>query len=75
MDQRQLCRYPVLTRLGVFGVDRESLHGGREFLDYARGLLEGRQRALWITAVLYVGLWILAIVGYVQWRRSLVASA
>ncbi|HEX8410686.1 MAG TPA: nicotinamide riboside transporter PnuC [Thermoanaerobaculia bacterium] len=32
-------------------------------------------RELWITAVLYVGLWILAIVGYVQWRRSLVASA
>lgn len=32
-------------------------------------------RELWPTAVLYVGLWILAIVGYVQWRRSLVASA
>jgi nicotinamide mononucleotide transporter len=32
-------------------------------------------RELWITAVLYVGLWILAIVGYFQWRRSLTASA
>ena len=32
-------------------------------------------RELWITAGLYVVLWILAIVGYRQWRRSLVASA
>lgn len=31
-------------------------------------------RDLKITAGLYVGLWILAIVGYVQWRRALVAS-
>lgn len=32
-------------------------------------------RELWPTAVLYVVLWILAIVGYRQWRRALVASA
>jgi len=32
-------------------------------------------RELWITAVLYAGLWVLAIVGYVQWRKSVVASA
>jgi nicotinamide mononucleotide transporter len=32
-------------------------------------------RGLWPTAVLYVGLWILAIVGHVQWKRSLAASA
>ena len=32
-------------------------------------------RELWPTAALYVGLWILAIVGYVQWRRTLVAPA
>jgi nicotinamide mononucleotide transporter len=32
-------------------------------------------RELWITAVLFVGLWILAIRGYVEWRRSLAASA
>jgi nicotinamide mononucleotide transporter len=32
-------------------------------------------RALWPTAVLYVGLWILAIVGYVQWRRTLVVAS
>jgi len=32
-------------------------------------------RDLWITAVLYIALWILAIVGYFQWRRTLVPSA
>ena len=32
-------------------------------------------RELWPTAVLYVALWILAFVGYSQWRRTLVASA
>jgi hypothetical protein len=49
MDERQLRRYPILRRLGVFGVDRESLRGGREFLQHACELLEGRPRALWIT--------------------------
>lgn len=29
-------------------------------------------RALWITAVLYAALWVLAILGYRQWRKSLV---
>ena len=32
-------------------------------------------RGLYPTAVLYVVLWLLAIVGYVQWRKALVASA
>jgi nicotinamide mononucleotide transporter len=32
-------------------------------------------RSLWITAILYAGLWILAIVGYFQWRRTLVPTA
>jgi nicotinamide mononucleotide transporter len=32
-------------------------------------------RDLWFTAALYVALWILAIVGYVQWRRTLVAAS
>jgi nicotinamide mononucleotide transporter len=33
-------------------------------------------RALWLTAALYIGLWILAITGYRDWRRSMaVASA
>lgn len=49
MDQRQLRRYPVLSRIGVFGVDRESLQGGREFLAYATELLRGRRSALVLT--------------------------
>lgn len=32
-------------------------------------------RELWLTAVLYVGLWALAFKGYREWRRSLAASA
>jgi hypothetical protein len=48
MDQRQLERYPFLSRAGMFGADRESAQGGREFLQYARGLLEGRRRVLWL---------------------------
>lgn len=32
-------------------------------------------RALWITAVLYFVLWVLAFQGYREWRRTLVASA
>ncbi len=32
-------------------------------------------RELWPTAVLYVGLWLLAFKGYSEWRRSLAASA
>jgi 1-acyl-sn-glycerol-3-phosphate acyltransferase len=50
MDERQLRRYGILSRIGVFGVDRESLQGGRDFLEYARRLLSGHSRALWITA-------------------------
>ena len=32
-------------------------------------------RELWVTAALYIGLWILAFMGYRDWRRSLSASA
>jgi nicotinamide mononucleotide transporter len=32
-------------------------------------------RELWFTSGLYVALWILAIVGYVQWRKTLVPAA
>ena len=49
MEERQLRRYPLFTRIGAFGVERESLRGGREFLQYANGLLRGRRRALWLT--------------------------
>jgi nicotinamide mononucleotide transporter len=32
-------------------------------------------RSLWITAVLYVGLWVLAVRGYLQWRRDLASAS
>lgn len=32
-------------------------------------------RELWFTAVLYVGLWVLALMGYREWRRSLVVAS
>jgi len=48
MDEAQLARYRILTRLGVYSVDRGSFGGVREFLRYTTGLLrEGG--ALWIT--------------------------
>jgi 1-acyl-sn-glycerol-3-phosphate acyltransferase len=48
MDEAQLSRYRVLTRLGVYSVHRGSTAGAREFLRYTTGLLrEGG--AVWIT--------------------------
>jgi hypothetical protein len=48
MDEAQLRRYRVLTRIGVYSVDRFSTGGMREFLRYTTGLLQG-ERAVWIT--------------------------
>jgi len=48
MDEAQLERYRILSRLGVYSVDRGSSAGAREFLRYTTGLLRGG-RALWIT--------------------------
>jgi 1-acyl-sn-glycerol-3-phosphate acyltransferase len=48
MDEAQLARYRILSRLGVYSVDRGSVAGIREFLRYSTGrLLKGA--ALWIT--------------------------
>ncbi|MCS6777288.1 MAG: lysophospholipid acyltransferase family protein [Chloroherpetonaceae bacterium] len=49
MDARQLERYRMFTRMGMIGVDRTSLAGAREFLEYATRLLRGQRRALWLT--------------------------
>lgn len=49
MDERQLQRYRLFTNLGMIGVDRTSLAGAREFLDYTETLLRGQRRALWLT--------------------------
>jgi 1-acyl-sn-glycerol-3-phosphate acyltransferase len=48
MDEAQLLRYRILTRLGIYSVDRFSAAGIRAFLHYTAGLLEG-PRAVWIT--------------------------
>lgn len=48
MDEAQLARYRILTRLGVYSVHRGSPAGTREFLRYTVGLL-GAGRAVWIT--------------------------
>jgi 1-acyl-sn-glycerol-3-phosphate acyltransferase len=48
MDELQLRRYRILTRLGVYSVDRFSAAGLRAFVRYTVGLLSG-PRAVWIT--------------------------
>jgi 1-acyl-sn-glycerol-3-phosphate acyltransferase len=48
MDEAQLARYRILSRLGVYSVDRGSVSGIREFLRYStERLREGAH--LWIT--------------------------
>jgi 1-acyl-sn-glycerol-3-phosphate acyltransferase len=48
MDEAQLARYRILSRLGVYSVDRNSVAGTREVLRYStERLREGA--ALWIT--------------------------
>jgi 1-acyl-sn-glycerol-3-phosphate acyltransferase len=52
MDEAQLERYRILTRLGVYSVDRSSVAGIRAFLRYTQGLLEepgAPPRAVWLT--------------------------
>ena len=49
MDSRQLRRYRFFTKLGVIGVDRTTLSGAKEFVDYAATLLNDRRNSLWIT--------------------------
>lgn len=48
MDEAQLRRYRVLTRLGLYSVDRFSREGIRAFLDHTVALL-ARPVAVWIT--------------------------
>ena len=48
MDEAQLRRYRILTRFGVYSVDRSSVAGMRAFLRYTIELLTP-DRAVWIT--------------------------
>jgi hypothetical protein len=49
MDEPQLRRYRILTRLGVYGIDRTSRVAARGFLRYTAELLQPG-RAVWLTA-------------------------
>ena len=49
MDEAQLARYRILSRLGVYSVDRGSIAGIRAFLRYSTERLHAGG-ALWITA-------------------------
>lgn len=48
MDLAQLRRYRILTRLGIYSIDRSSRAGMREFFRYTVDLL-AKRRAVWIT--------------------------
>jgi 1-acyl-sn-glycerol-3-phosphate acyltransferase len=48
MDEAQLRRYRILTRLGIYSVDRSSMAGLRAFLRYTTTLLSG-DRCVWVT--------------------------
>ena len=55
MDQDSLVRYGFFKRLGVFGIDRNSVAGARRFLEVARNVLEGcrgpgGRAMIWVTA-------------------------
>ena len=49
MEETQLARYRFFTKLGMIGVDRTSMKGAREFVDFARALLSNAKRSLWLT--------------------------
>lgn len=49
MDNLALQRYPILERLGFFGVQRDTASGAREFLKTSRQLFENPQTILWLT--------------------------
>lgn len=49
MDARQLMRYRLFTRLGMIGVDRESLSGIKESLQYVTQTVGNQRGALWLT--------------------------
>lgn len=49
MDADALQSYPILERLGFFGVQRDSAGGARDFLRTSRTLLKNPQTILWLT--------------------------
>lgn len=50
MEARQLRRYGLLRRMGVFGIEPSSARGAAEFLQVSRRVLENPRGILWVTA-------------------------
>lgn len=50
MDAKQLNRYRVFAKLGMFGVEQDSVAGARNFLKVGRSILAHDNATLWITA-------------------------
>ena len=50
MDARALERYPLLRRMGVFGIDLDTPRGAARFLDVSLAVLRNKSSVLWITA-------------------------
>lgn len=50
MEAKALEKYGFMRRIGVFGIDLDSLQGARTFLRTSRAILSGSDTALWITA-------------------------
>ncbi|MFO1088846.1 MAG: lysophospholipid acyltransferase family protein [Hyphomicrobiales bacterium] len=49
MDARMLEKYRFMRKLGVFGVEQETMRGAAQFLLVSRGLLSDPANALWLT--------------------------
>jgi 1-acyl-sn-glycerol-3-phosphate acyltransferase len=50
MEARELRRYGVLRRMGVFGIDPHTARGAAAFLQISRRVLEKPSGTLWVTA-------------------------
>ncbi len=50
MEAKALEKYGFMRRIGVFGIDLDSLQGRATFLRTSRAILSGPDTALWITA-------------------------
>ena len=49
MDGMQTDRYQILCKVGLFGIERRTLRGGRSFLEISRRILARPRTTLWIT--------------------------
>ena len=50
MDASALEQYRFMRRIGIFGIETDSLRGAAAFLKVSSGLLEDPKTMLWITA-------------------------